>query len=142
MEKQSFMVDSKLALTRVEQYLAGLDPEKKWIVKVERYRSRRSLAQNRLLHMWMQVVSEEYYLSHGQYHAPEVWKEYFKQMFLGDDVSIVLGSHVILPKKTSALNTRDMSEFLNKTEMYCAVEFEISLPRPEDLFIDAMGIMA
>ncbi|RMH19751.1 MAG: hypothetical protein D6698_05285 [Gammaproteobacteria bacterium] len=140
-DKQTFFVNNDQSLLLCLQYIEGIDPADKWLVTIKRHRSRRSLAQNRLLHMWMQVISEEYYLTHGEYHAPAVWKEYFKQLFLGDDVSIVLGSHVVLPRKTSALNTAQMAEFLNKIDMYCAAEFEIQLPQPEDMYLDAMGVL-
>ena len=97
-------------------------------------KSARSNAQNALFHMWMREVSIQYAEATGEFHAPEVWKEYFKRLHLGQDT--VRGLDVT--RQTSKLTVKEMADFLTWLEHYCGSELNITLPRPIDLWMEAM----
>lgn len=104
-------------------------------VEVKAYKKNRSLAQNRLLHMWMKCLADHWYESTGELFAPDVWKLQCKRQFLGDEVIELPGGHQIEQvRKTSQLNTQDFTDFLQQIEIWAADDLECLLPRPEDYY--------
>ena len=50
------------------QYLERLNIDKPWIVKIVRFRKKRSLSQNSLYHLWKAVIADEYGYSPAEMH--------------------------------------------------------------------------
>lgn len=113
---------------------------KQWMVTVERYREKRSVRQNKLLMLWMNVISRSRLETHGEYIPPGALKETFKKILLGESVGVFQGEIYHYVKETSSLNTKEFAEFLNQIEIYAATELNIILPRPDDLYWESMGI--
>lgn len=111
----------------------------KFRLVIEPHKQKRRLAQNNLLHMWMSELSQKYAETHGEWHKPDVWKLYVKQMFLGEYSYEVMGKVVTEIRHTSDLSVAEFSEFLNTVEMYVADEFGVLLTRPSDIYFEAMG---
>lgn len=124
---------------RLVNYLDNLPREPILEVTVKPYKRNRSDCQNRLFHHWMNEVSTRYADQGGKQTSPEVWKEFFKREFLGFDVSAIKGKAVSVTRGTSGLNTKEFSEFLEKVDHFCTEELGIVLPRPVDLWLEAMG---
>ena len=110
------------------------------LIETSEYKKDRSLAQNRLFHMWMREVSDHYYETQGIKSPPSAWKVYFKQLFLGEDVHVINKKQVVEVRGTSSLNVSQFVEFLNSVDVYCAdPENEINcvLTHP-DIYQEAM----
>ena len=108
---------------------------------IKPYRRNRSLVQNNLLHMWMQHISTHYAETHGEWHAPEVWKEHLKALFLGQESHAMPdGKIVTITRHTSDLSVTEFTEFLEKVDMWCAEELQLMLPHPIDLYAEAMAV--
>ncbi len=113
--------------------------DKPWQMTIEPYQSKRSLAQNSLLHVWMRHLSKQYAETYGEHHAPGVWKLYFKRLFLGEEHVEVRGMQLDETRHTSDLDVMEFAAFLNSIDHYCGAELLISLPRPTYLWREAMG---
>ena len=104
-------------------------------VEVKAYKKNRSLAQNRLLHMWMKCLSDHWYESTGELFAADVWKLQCKRQFLGDEVIELPGGNVLEQvRKTSKLNTQEFTDFLQLIEIWAADDLECLLPRPDEYY--------
>ena len=107
---------------------------------VKEYKKNRSIAQNRLMHGWFLQISKERQEAGHKIYTPKVWKEYFKTMFLGEEViELPNGKFKIQSIRTRDLNTKEMTEFLEKVDHYAGSELEIQLFHPDD-YNYAMGI--
>lgn len=102
-------------------------------VIIRKKENNRSAAQNRLFHMWMREVSQGYAETIGEWYAPEVWKEYFKKIHLGQET--IRG--VDVTRGTSKLKVAEMADFLTWVDHYCGSEFGIILTHPLDLYTEA-----
>lgn len=101
-------------------------------VVIRPHKSQRSIAQNALLHAWMKEVSVQYAESHGKFYSPEMWKEYFKRIHLGEETIEVAGKAKTITKKSRDLKVKEMTEFLEFIDHFCGSEMSIFLPHPED----------
>lgn len=119
--------------------IRAIEGGNKYRVEVKRNYDRRTLAQNSLLHLWCNESSREYATIYGPYYKPVSWKEYFKQMFLGEESTNINGRIVTWIKRTSDLNKKEFTEFLNNIDIYMASEFNIQLSHPEDVYLVAMA---
>lgn len=108
-------------------------------VVIQRYKAKRSIAQNSLLHFWMRYISDWYYHTHGKLIAPEVWKIYFKRHFLGQEHHEMFGESWDETRHTDDLSVQEMGEFLNNINHYCGAELGVLLPLPKDIWDEAMG---
>ena len=109
-------------------------------VDVTKCNNNRSLAQNRLLHMWFSQIAKDTHASGGKPYTAEIWKYYFKQMFLGEDViELPDGKMKIEVKGTSKLNTKEMTDFLENIDHYAGSELNIQLHHPGEYNL-AMGV--
>ena len=104
-------------------------------VEVKAYKRNRSLAQNRLLHMWMTALSKHWHESTGELYAADVWKLQVKRQFLGEEViELPGGKQVEQVRKTSKLNTQEFTDFLQAIEIWAADDLECYLPRPDEYY--------
>jgi hypothetical protein len=111
------------------------------VVSITEYRKNRSLAQNKLLHAWITKIAEHWRDSTGQVISMEAWKEYLKRTFLGYEVvALPNASYIELTRKTSTLNTKEFTEFLELIDAYAVTDLNLILPHPDDLYYEAMGL--
>jgi len=104
-------------------------------VIIQEAKNSRSLAQNRLFHMWMREISQGWAEATGEFHAPDVWKEYFKRLYLGQET--IRGMSVT--RHTSKLKVTEMAEFLTWIDHYVGSELGVTLTHPVDLYMESMG---
>ena len=101
----------------------------------------RTAAQNRLMHMWFNHISEHYQQTIGEAYSPMAFKELLKRQFLGFDlIDLPNGETVAQTKSTRDCNTKELTDFLQKIEVWALTEISCQLPHPEDLYWQAMGI--
>lgn len=88
-------------------------------VLIDRLKSKRSLEQNALFHLWMQHISKETpKYGSGEYYAPAEWKEFFKELFLGhEEYDTPAGKRQRL-KRTRDLDTMGMAQFMEDIQHY------------------------
>lgn len=109
-------------------------------VIIQPLRKNRTIAQNRLLHMWFNEISEKHNLNTGDAFSAQAWKEQLKRMFLGyDEVAMPNQSIAFVTKSTAKCTTKELSEFMEKIDVFCADDLGIILTSPEDLYNEAMG---
>ena len=114
--------------------------EKPMQVTISEYRMTRSIAQNRLMHKWFNVISEHWLLTTGEAFSAVAWKEQLKRMFLGfDEIELPNGGFIHNTKQTRDCNTKELTEFLEKVEAWAATEINCQLPHPDDYYYLAMG---
>lgn len=118
---------------RFIDYIKSLQLEKPLTVVIETLKKKRSLRQNKLFHAWMA------YLEEATGTSREVWKEYFKQMFLEVYVDFISGKEITTVQHTSELDSKEFSDFMDKVHLQ-ANEEGYWLPRPDDIGYDEFNL--
>lgn len=115
--------------------------EKPLQVSIAEYRMTRSIAQNRLMHQWFNVIADHWLKSTGESFSPAAFKELLKRKFLGFDlVDLPDGQKVAQTKRTRDCTTKELTDFLEKIEAWSVIEIECQLPHPDDYYYLAMGL--
>ena len=117
---------------RILNEIAHLDLEqKRWEITVKRHRKRRSNAQNNLYHAWVDEVIAELSDFTG-YEKFEV-KKLFKDNFLepGREIQIK-GMSTLAEPTTTTLDTKEMSEYMDKIYRWVSSEFGFALRLPPE----------
>jgi hypothetical protein len=136
-----FICRTFVEIEKVRSYLMSLSLDKPVIITIDEYVKNRTNAQNRLMHQWFNKISEHYFLTAGEAYAPKAWKELLKDKFLGFDMmELPDGSVKAITKHTSDCSTTELTEFLEKIDHYAVTELGLMLPKPDDLYWEAMGI--
>ncbi|MFT7316682.1 MAG: hypothetical protein ACI8ZA_001599 [Gammaproteobacteria bacterium] len=114
---------------------ALLKQGKNVVIEFKEHKAKRSLAQNRLLWMWNQIIADYFREHYGQENSSEDVHEVFVRRKFGVKV-IQAGNEepIIVRKRTRKLNTKEFCEYLNWLEQYCAEYLELLLPQPDDLY--------
>lgn len=137
--KQTLILRDYHLKVKAQNLISDLPYEPVHEVIIREHKSSRSLAQNRLLWMWLTHISQQHFDKGGEFYSPETWKIYFQQVFLEREVYKLPKGHIEARLKgTSKLNTKEFTEFLNDIDHYCGSELEIYLPHP-DIYGEAMG---
>ncbi len=105
-------------------------PEDEYLLIVYKEKQKRSLPQNRLLHMWFSILGEQ--LSQSAAYT----KEQFKLTICPVEIADVSGKKMIIGKPTSEMSKEEMKNFLNETWRIAMDFYNIRLPLPEDLNIE------
>ena len=109
------------AIKRI-QGLAGGRP---WRVSIKPYKSNRTLEQNRLYHMWVGIVADE------TGNKPEDVHEWAKDQLLPKRVVEINDKVLEVRSSTTELNTKEMSEYMERFRAEVAIAMGIDLPSPE-----------
>jgi hypothetical protein len=137
MKQQFHLIDSD-RLGNLLQYVANLPLGEDWVVTVAKKKQSRTLAQNSTMHMWFAFIAEYVNEHYGRQLAPKWFKEYFKELFLGEESQTIKGKVVTIKRGTSDLTVKEGAEFMAQVEQYCAEEWGVILPHPDDYRL-AMG---
>ena len=136
-----YIVHSDLDLEKVRLHIGSLSLEKPVEITIKEWEQNRTNAQNNLMHLWFNKIPEHRFLTTGEMHSPLAWKEYLKEKFLGFDmIELPDGSVKAITKHTSDCSTKELTEFLEKIDFYAVTELGLMLPRPDDIYWQAMGI--
>lgn len=109
-------------------YLRALDYSRPMVVTVKAWRRRRSMPQNRLMWMWMQVLAD------WCGHTAEEMHEYCKVKFLGTrELSIGADVSRYVTRSTSALDTKQMTDYLEAIRLWAAEKLQCTLPQPDSI---------
>ena len=109
-------------------YLRALDYSRPMVVTVKAWRRKRSMPQNRLMWMWMHVLADLC----G--HTADEMHEYCKVKFLGAiDISVGISAPYSVTRSTSALDTKQMTDYLEAIRLWAAEELQCTLPQPDSI---------
>ena len=112
---EKIICDRSLWLT----YLSGLQGDVS--VEIKRYKKDRTYDQNRLYWKYISIIADETGDNTDDLHS------YFKRKFLSPRFVKVLGRDIKLPASTTKLNTKEMSEYIDKI---CALT-NINIPNKD-----------
>lgn len=92
------------------------------------YKKTRSQEQNAMFHALMQDLSQKYSEAYGESVAPDVWKEFLKRKFLGQEIIPMRnGESFTYTRHTSSLKTGEMAEFIDSCLNWCAEELKLNI---------------
>jgi redox-sensitive bicupin YhaK (pirin superfamily) len=121
-----FIIDSKERRAACVEYIRHLKGTPIQCVFVKEYKRNRSESQNRLYHMWLNLIAKE------TGAEPEHLHEEMKVRVLGWEVRTILGEEVRLPKSTTKLTVQDFTQLLHAVDVL-ARSLDIVLPHPDDM---------
>ena len=125
----NFTIRSERDRQAVVDYISKLDVTKReYEAKIVKRTEKRTLAQNRLYHLWLNCISAE------TGNEVDILAEYFKQKFLGVRERVIHGENVRVALSTTELNTEEFKRYLDRIQEWANVEQGIILPNPEDLY--------
>lgn len=98
-----------------------------YVLTLSRYTKPRSSEQNALMWLWFQAIADEWTEASGRLFTRQNVHDAYCELFLPIETpkGVIAGS-------TSALNTEQFSEFLDKVQADAASEYGITLPDPDD----------
>lgn len=127
----------------VPEDFPGEEDIKLWEVEFREYKSKRSLAQNSLLWLWNNAIQQHMAEHFGQVASAEEWHDILVSKLLPTEVrrvSLPDGDHYKVGRtRTSQLNVKRMTEYLDLLNAYCAEYLRLQLPQPMDLMMEAIG---
>jgi len=93
----------------------------------------RSTSQNRLMWMWLNLISKE------TGNDPDDLHNLFKIKFLGTEEKTLYGTKMEIPKSTTKLSTKEFTNYLDRIENL-ATDIGIKLPHPDIIYAEAYGL--
>ena len=138
-DKQTFVIRDKAIRERAMRAVSVIQHEPLTVVTIKPYKASRSVAQNRLLWMWYGEIRNHLAETTGEQYTNDDIHEYFKDKFLDKRVVDVGENPIVVTASTSKLNVSDMSEYLNRLDIYCADDLQLQLTHPDDLWHESMG---
>lgn len=125
---ENFRISASKDKEAVKTYIDRLPEGKRYDVIVKLHREKRTLSQNNLFHLWCSCIADDT----GEDKTRI--KILLKEMFLGYKEYGLFGRKTFSLPSTSDLDTQQMSEFMNKVQVWASAELGILLPIPEDEF--------
>lgn len=110
--------------------IVGLPLDDTHEVIVRPYKSKRSLIQNNLMWKWIDLIRIHIADSTGKFYSGEEIHEWLKKRFLAIKVVEIAGEAHPCTATTTKLNTKEMSDYLDTINNFCASELGLFLPVP------------
>ena len=127
------LINSDAAKANAIKQLQSINTAGGMEVIIQRHRSNRSLAQNRLYWSWLQVIAAE------TGNDVDALHDCMRGKFLGAALVEVLGDlRAVLPT-TTKLPVKDFTVYLERIEAFASTELGIVLPHPDDCYHEAMS---
>lgn len=99
-----------------------------YCVEIKKYKKVRSLRQNALYWLWVEVLSENE--PFAGWHKEDV-HHFLKGELLGYDTRDILGRAVLIPISTTGLGVGKFTDYLNDVQAF-AMRHKVTLPIPQD----------
>lgn len=128
---------------RLVSFLQSADLSKPLKVSITKLEVSRSAAQNRLLWKWNSAIQLHMRESFGQIASAEEWHEVLvnklcpstvRRIDMPDGTAYKVGR-----ARTSDFKVKEMTEYLERLDHYCADGLGLLLPHPEDLVYAIWG---
>ena len=136
---ENFIIGTLADRQRMIDRIVQLDLDKRWEITVKRHRKRRSNAQGRLYFGWVEEVVK-HVVEYTGYEKDEI-HDHLKNSFLEPGREIQIKG---LPDRrrsptTTALDTKEMSEYCNRIYRWASVELGLALRLPPERGYDSDG---
>ena len=118
-------IESAGDLKYVVDFLQQLRIDVPWLIKIVRFRHRRTLSQNSMYHLWKAVIADEYGYTPAEMH------DVLRGLYLPVREVEVQGTTHRLLTSTTALDTKQFTTFLDTIYRDFSAE-GIILPMPGD----------
>jgi hypothetical protein len=102
-------------------------------IEISEHKKSRSVAQNRLMWMWLNLMAKE------TGNEPDDLHTLFKIKFLGTETKTVYGTTMEIPQSTTKLTTKEFTGYLDRIEAL-ATDIGIRLPHPATIYEEAYGL--
>ena len=121
--------DGRLTFDVELPYLFSLLQNGTYTITVKRQSEKRSIAQNDLMWMWFQCISNETGTPKDEIYMYYCKKFLMRTMTIGERVERIYMT-------SSKLNSEQMTAFLNQIQADAASELGITLPTPQDRYFE------
>lgn len=101
-------------------------------VNAKYWKAQRRDAQNKLLHMWLHEIAQQWCETHGECFSMEAWKIDIKERFLWYETIDTPSGEKQVIVSTADLGVEEFSEFLQKIEWYATSELELNITKTGD----------
>lgn len=120
-------LDECLAFLPNGDYVATIETKAQW-----EKRQPRTLSQNALLHVWFKHIAIALNTQYGDdYWNADKVKDYFAALFATDEV-MPDGVAWRKPVSTSKMTKKQMTEYMERIQVYMMTEHGIRVPLPDD----------
>ncbi len=141
---QTFMFRDEMGRQRAANMIANLPLDgRQWKLVWQESSEKRRDAQNRLLWSWNSAIQQHMRDSFGQIASAEEWHDVLCRKLMPADASSVRlpdgSQHEVGRWRSSKAGVREMTEYLNLLDAYCAENLGLLLPHPQDLYHEAMA---
>lgn len=120
---RDLVVVKKLIKYLESNYHDALIENKPMVVRITKYKSVRTVEQNKYYWSVLQQIAESGWVNARQYSS-EIWHEFLKKKFIGLDD---LPDGGAIGKTTTTLNTKEMADYITQVEAFAATELNITL---------------
>lgn len=135
-----FIINSDLAKFNCISWLKSLHGYSEvYEVNIRPYKKNRSVSQNRLYWLWVNEIKDHIERTQGKVFSTDDIHEWFKDELLPQHVIEINGKAKKAIKSTSALTTKEFTEYLEKIDWYCSDNLGLNLPHPLDLYYESVG---
>lgn len=122
--------DGRLTFSEEPAAVFSLLGNGEYVITVKRCSTKRSIAQNDLMWMWLACIERETGTSKDDIYMYYCKKFLMKTIQVGEKLERIYTT-------SSKLNTEQMTTFLTNIQLDAQQELGITLPRPEDRFFEA-----
>jgi hypothetical protein len=117
----------------------ALPEDRRWLITVQLIREKRSIKQNRLYRLWLNVIADDTGTEEDYLH------DLFAELFLPKVKRRIIGVATVnnleeKPISTTLLNTKEFTDYLEKIRRWAIenVDEAIILPNPDDRHIEEL----
>lgn len=97
------------------------------VVEVREKQDKRSLEQNKRLHVILTEISEQAWLNGRQFDM-ETWKEFARRKWIGvEEINLPDGTRTERGISTTTLSVGEFADFMTKIEAYAATELGVQI---------------
>ena len=122
--------DGRLAFDQEPAAVFDLLANSQYVITIKRANTKRSIAQNDLMWMWLACIERETGTNKDDVYMYYCKKFLTKVITIGDREELIYNT-------SSKLSTEQMTLFLTSIQMDALQELGIRLPKPEDRFFEA-----
>jgi hypothetical protein len=130
------IIKTEIDIDRAINQLKNINLDKPWRLDLKLYKKNRTAAQNRILWLWMGYLAKE--LGHNR--QEDVYSDMCEMFLPTISYESMEGKQKERQQGSSGLNTKEFTEFLERIDRWVVSFFGWTLPSPEDLYYEAMGI--
>ena len=95
------------------------------------YKSQRSVEQNSRYWKILTLIKEHVYETIGRTDTEEELHDFFREKFLPSSIKVIGGIDIKKLTSTTKLNTKDMTDYMEKIDRFCIEKLSYLIPSEE-----------